>query len=125
MTIEDELRDLIIEKYGSVSTFAAEIGMSNSTVYSILTRGVNNASVNRIIEICKKLGISTDELAKGRIVPAKEKPQEVFEVSDLLSPRKMRDVLFTLDGINLDETEKCLFVYAVEVAVGQIRRGRE
>ena len=125
MMIEDELRDLIVEKYGSVSAFAAEIGMSNSTIYSILARGVNNASVNRIIEICKRLGISADELAEGRIVPAEEKPQEVFEISDLLSPRKMRDTFVTLDGINLDEAEKSLFVFAIEVVVNQIRRSRK
>lgn len=125
MMIEDELRDLIVEKYGSVSAFAAEIGMSNSTIYSILARGVNNASVNRIIEICKRLGISADELAEGRIVPAEEKPQEVFEISDLLSPRKMRDTFVTLDGINLDEAEKSLFMFAIEVVVNQIRRSRK
>lgn len=69
MTIEDELKDIIIKKSGSVNKFANDYGIAQSTLASVFTRGVNKANVNTIIKICQALHISADELACGRIVP--------------------------------------------------------
>ena len=69
MKVEEKLKDLIIEQYGSISEFSSKISMPNSTLVSVLKRGIHNSSVTNIIKICKALGISTDELAHDRIVP--------------------------------------------------------
>ena len=69
MTIEEQLRDLMIKKSGSVNKFSQEIGVPQSTIFSIFQRGVGKANINSIIAICKALNISTDELAEGRITP--------------------------------------------------------
>lgn len=69
MTIEEQLRDLMIKKSGSVNKFSQEIGVPQSTIFSIFQRGVGKANINSIITICKALNISTDELAEGRITP--------------------------------------------------------
>ena len=52
----------------SKRAFAEKCGISESTLYSILKRGVGGASVNIVISICKELGITVeglDEMAKG------------------------------------------------------------
>ena len=67
MTIEEELKQMMIKKSGSVNKFAQECGLSTSTVATLFSRGVKNANVNTIIKICQKLHISVDELANGRI----------------------------------------------------------
>lgn len=67
MTIEEELKSLMIQKSGSVNKFAQECGLPTSTVATIFTRGVDKTNVQTIIKICKHLGISADELAEGRI----------------------------------------------------------
>lgn len=69
MTIEEQLRELMIKKSGSVNKFSQEIGVPQSTIFSIFQRGVGKANINSIIAICKALNISTDELAEGRITP--------------------------------------------------------
>lgn len=69
MTVEEQLRDLMIKKSGSVNKFSQEIGVPQSTIFSIFQRGVGKANINSIIAICKALNISTDELAEGRITP--------------------------------------------------------
>lgn len=69
MTIENELKALMIEKSGSVNKFAHDAGLSTSTVATIFSRGVNKTNINTIIKICQALHISADELAKGNIVP--------------------------------------------------------
>ena len=69
MTTEEQLRDLMIKKSGSVNRFAQEVGLSQSTIFSILSRGINKANIESIITICRALSISADELAEGRITP--------------------------------------------------------
>ena len=43
--------------------------MPYSTFATILSRGLDSASVNNILKICQGLGISADHLANGQIVP--------------------------------------------------------
>ncbi len=84
MSIEQALKDLILSKYGSISEFSASISMPNSTVNSILRRGVDNSNVANVIAICDALGISTDELAAGRITvkpPAYIHPDEIIIIN--------------------------------------------
>ena len=40
-TIEEELKELIIAKAGSVNKFAQEIGVAQSTLVSVFSRGIN------------------------------------------------------------------------------------
>lgn len=73
MTLEEQLKQEIVSRHGSVSAFSKSIGLSNSTVDSILSRGLYNAGVGRVMQIFDALGIDTESLAVGRIVYAKEK----------------------------------------------------
>ena len=72
MTIEEQLKALMIEKAGSVNKFAHDAGLSTSTVATMFVRGINKTNINTIIKICQGLHISADELAKGNIVPVYE-----------------------------------------------------
>ena len=69
MTTEQKLIDLIKAKYGNLVKFTSTIEMPNSTLATILKRGIDSASISNIIKICHALNISVDELAKGNIVP--------------------------------------------------------
>ena len=70
MSIEEQLRDLMIKKSGSVNKFAQECGLPQSTIFSIFQRGIGKANVSSVITICRALGISADELTEGRITPS-------------------------------------------------------
>jgi len=69
MTIEERLKEMMIQKSGSVNKFAHECGLSTSTVATMFTRGANKTNINTIVKICKALNISADELSDGRITP--------------------------------------------------------
>lgn len=71
MTVEEKLKNLILVRHKSLREFTSLIDLPNSTMVSILNRGVKNASVGNIIKICNELGISADALADGEIVPVK------------------------------------------------------
>lgn len=131
MTIEDKLKDLIISKYGNLSNFSKEINMANSTLATIMKNGIHKANVTNIIKICKHLGISTDELARNRIVPVTVDPKNEFKM------REMRDVLkfyklnlksykgCTVDGMPIDEEDARILLDAMDFALELIKRKKE
>lgn len=67
MTIEEQLKELIISKNGSVLKFTQKYGIPYSTMTSLFSRGVNKTNINTIIKVCQALQISADELANGKI----------------------------------------------------------
>lgn len=101
MTVEERLKELIIEKYGTMKDFTDYIGIPNSTFANILRRGVKNANVVTIIKICQALGISTDDLAEGKIVPIGRKIVSPTKVEDIIENTKRE--LMNADNLTLGE----------------------
>ena len=92
MTIEDELKCLILERYKSLREFALEAEVPYTTVDSMLKRGIMNASIGKVIKICRHLGISVDGLAEGEIVPyEKSDSKPSIEEWDLIAKYRMLD----------------------------------
>lgn len=90
MTIEEELKKIMIEKSGSVNRFSQECGLSTSTVATIFARGVNKTNINTITKICKHLGISADELSNGRITYLANVSYPVIEFEKLTESNRAR-----------------------------------
>ena len=67
MTIENKLKELIKEEYGTLKNLSNQIGMPPTTLETILKRGIANANITNIIKITNALNISADALAEGRI----------------------------------------------------------
>lgn len=67
MNIEEEIKRMVITKYGSIRQFANDIEIPYTTIQSIFNRGINNAGMQNVIKICQALGIDTDALAEGKI----------------------------------------------------------
>jgi len=70
--VELKLKELIIEKYGSLKRFCEIIGMPWTTLDSILKRGIENSNITNVMKITKELGIDTESLAEGELVDKKE-----------------------------------------------------
>ena len=67
-SVENELRELIIEKYGNMKNFCQKIGLPWSTLDSILKRGICKANIVNVLKITSELGIDVERLATGEIV---------------------------------------------------------
>ena len=104
MNIENRLKSLILERYGSVREFTMSINMPYSTFDTILKRGIQNATVSNIIKICEALNISADALAKGEIVrvskvsPSLERSQDVSEIL-----KNTRELLLNYEGLMFND----------------------
>ena len=118
MTVEERLKELIIEKYGTMKDFTDKIGIPNSTFANILRRGVQNANVLTIIKICQALCISTDDLAEGRIVPTSRIIPQPKRIEDIIFNTK-QELLnaehLTLDDQTISEDELKSFMLSLDM----------
>lgn len=62
MNRELKLRNLILDKYDSLRAFAIDANIPYSTLTTLLSRDLGNASFDTIIQICKKLDIDPNEI---------------------------------------------------------------
>ena len=123
MTIEEKLKDLIIDNFGSVNNFSKSIGITNSTVASVLSRGISNASLSTIFKICKELNISADELSKGKIVFAKTSSANFETLMDTTRKNVIEQGSW-LDGKELTVAELNFIFGAVDMAISYTRQNR-
>lgn len=91
---EQELKDLIIKKYGNLSKFCEVIDMPWTTLDSILKRGVSKANISNIMKITQELNIDTESLAVGLIAPKKRLFQLLFfplKIQKILQTKRLPD----------------------------------
>lgn len=81
--IEIRLKEMIIEKYGSLKKFCDIIGMPWTTLDSILKRGVCNSNITNVMKITNELGINTEKLASGSIVATNPDTKNTPELSNV------------------------------------------
>jgi len=56
------LKKLINETGLSMRAFSEKTNIPNTTLFSMLNRGIGNASVDNVIKVCKSLGITVEQL---------------------------------------------------------------
>ena len=125
MTIEERIKSYILSRYKSLREFVntSGIDLPYSTVDGMLKRGIGNASIGNVIKLCHALGISTDELANGKIVPAESVPKA--EMPDLDLEKALRYMQnnyedfepLSIDGKLLSEDELDSFYFAIDTFI--------
>ena len=68
-TIEDELRKIITDRYGTLAEFSRKSKIPYTTIDSMLKRGIKNANVLNVLKVCDALNISVDKIKYGIIEP--------------------------------------------------------
>lgn len=102
--IEEKLKNYILKKYKTISAFSKEINVPNTTISSILKRGIKGSSVATIIEICNKLEIDVEELLNGNIISKKsiffELEDNIQNESVLILTKEEQDLLLKFRKLN-------------------------
>ena len=98
-----------------------------TTVFTILNRGVTNASVGNIIKICKLLNLSVDALAEGEIESRylESKPAQITDVKDIVNDAKAKifnSNHLTIDGNDIDIEYIEPIVDALDIGYEMIRK---
>ena len=60
---ELKIKEMIINRYGSLKKFCEVIDMPWTTLDSILKRGVANSNISNVMKITRELGVDTESLA--------------------------------------------------------------
>lgn len=111
MSVEEELKELIISRYKSLRQFSIEIDLPYTTLSGMLERGIRNAGIQKVIKICQALAIDTDALADGRIEERKVNDEAVtFREKNLLKKYRSIDMngKETVDYVLNDIYDRCV-----------------
>lgn len=129
MTIENKLKDLILDQYSSIREFTIKIDMAYSTLDSIFKRGIQNATLSNILKICDALHISADALANGEIeYTVKPVEKETYDITEILANTKrqlLSDHALMFNGKPADEESIQSILDAMEIGMEIARRKAE
>ena len=129
MTIENKLKNLILDKYGSVREFTFAIDIPYSTLNSIFIRGINTATLSNVLKICKALNISADALANGEIEYINGSlPPDTHDISEIIANTRhqlMTDSALMFNGKPADEESIQSILDAMEVGIEIAKRKSE
>ena len=100
-TVENRLKELILNKYKSLREFTLKIEMPYSTFDTILKRGVDKANIINILKICDELSISADKLANG-IIEYNEKTNDNLSMEE----KSLLDTFNKLNDLGRKEAHK-------------------
>ncbi|EOS81481.1 hypothetical protein C817_00736 [Dorea sp. 5-2] len=107
--IETKIREMIIEKYGSLKKFCEIIEMPWSTLDSILKRGIANSNITNVMKITKELGVDTENLASGIIINRSTKNMNAEGNPNIIaqndSERRLLMLYRKVGGASEDEKE--------------------
>lgn len=67
MTIEEQLKELILSQYKSVRAFSTVTKIPYSTLDNIFRRGIGGTGVSTVYKICDTLGITVEGITHGRL----------------------------------------------------------
>lgn len=101
MEREEVLKTLIRNTGLSMRAFAENAGIPNTTLHSMLERGIGKASVDNVIKVCKTLNITVEqlnEMARNNSLTPLNKENDAKEVDTLaahlegknITPQKMK-----------------------------------
>ncbi|SHF15456.1 hypothetical protein [Clostridium fallax] len=114
-TIENKLKELILNKYKSLREFTLKIEMPYSTFDTILKRGVRNANIINILKICNELNIDPYKLSNGiieyndiknSIDLSKEERDLLENYNELNNYGKKKVIIYTKDLIEMPKYQK-------------------
>ena len=68
MTIEEQLKNEILNNYRSVRAFTQKIDIPYSTLDTIFKRGIGGAGINTVLKIFNELSLDIESIDKGVLV---------------------------------------------------------
>lgn len=126
MSIEDNLRQLINDRYGSVRQFSIETELPYTTVLSILDRGILNAKALNVFKMCEKLSIDAEALGDGKIISTRDQ-LDISNIYSQLEPPRQRTVYnfaeHQLNEQNNVDEESTVYLYGKTAAGAPITYG--
>lgn len=117
----DELKNLILDRFGTVVNFSKAIGLPNSTVASILTRGLTHTTVDNMRIICDALGLDVRSYSEGKLCPAVP-DHNTGDLEDITKIYLRSVSTSTLNGSQITSNEAEIIKMHLDLAIKIIRQ---
>ena len=112
MTIEEQLKKIILDRYKSVRAFTQEIDIPYSTVDTIFKRGIYGTGVSTILKLFQALNLDVESISSGELkTKTKKAPAAERGESDI---RKSR-LIHNYDQLN-ELGQDTLVTYSDDIA---------
>jgi hypothetical protein len=118
MTIEENLKNYILDRYDNIAEFSKRSGIPASTIFTAFKRGINNTSATTILKMCVALNIDANALGKGEI--KEDKPNCAYdkkEILDIIQEISSKSSVITHRGKTLSQNQKEMIAYSTKVAL--------
>ncbi|MDT8715471.1 helix-turn-helix transcriptional regulator [Clostridium sp. 19966] len=113
MEREQILKKLIQETGLSMKAFSEKAGLPNTTLYSMLERGIGKAAVDNVIKVCRALNITIEDL-ENMVSNPNDTPSEAKVRTEIdtiaahlegknVTPQKMKLLEKYIDALFEDE----------------------
>jgi hypothetical protein len=98
MTIEEQLKEIILSQYKSVRQFAIAIDVPQSTMATVFSHGILNSNIKVIIKAFGALGLDLESISTGELKKAplqsgesrlKEEPVKKAQLETMLLALKI------------------------------------
>ncbi len=125
MTVEENVKKMILNQYSTVREFAKEANIPYGTICGILRRGFGNSNVENVLKICKALNISADELGEGRIVSiTKSITSQSIELDGMIQDFKIKIQNYNLiaNGKKTNQEDIELLFDTIDIGVELIKK---
>lgn len=86
MTIEEQLKKIILDRYKSVRAFTQAVDIPYSTVDTMFKRGIYGTGVSTILKLFQALDLDVESISTGELKP-KTKNAPVQDESDFKKKR--------------------------------------
>ena len=102
MTVEEQVKSIIIQKYKSVRAFTQAIGVPYSTIDSMLKKGIAGTGIQTVMKVCRALEINVDSLETGSLVSSSVVPSTTY------FPDEEKRLLLHFHSLNSEGRQKLL-----------------
>ena len=82
MTIEEQLKNEILNNYKSIRAFTQKIDIPYSTLDTIFKRGIGGAGVNTVLKIFNELSLDIESIDKGVLTPNNSNNNPVLNANE-------------------------------------------
>lgn len=126
MNKETYIRTLIKNSGDNIKSFAEKIGLPYTTLTGILNRGIDGASVQNVMKICKALKITIEDLQKVEIANStKENDTNSNDLITCLGDKynlKAEELLIVKNYVQMPEQDRKIFTAALKLLVSPIEK---
>lgn len=91
-TFEQEVKKLILNKYGSLKHFTDTIQMPWTTLDSILKRGIANSNVSNVSKIAKELNLDLEAFIEGKLLSSSPMTIAAHKDSENWTPEEYQKI---------------------------------